>query len=819
MTIRNKLTLNVVIVLLIVGAVAATSIIGMGFIKSKLSYLTERSTPYQMKTMELQRAIQSSAADLSKVSSSRNNDEYSAHRAEAEKSLSDVKTSQQALDRISGDEASGVYSELSKIAEELFETTAERLSAEDSASSANKTITQKLADTSIKLRDLNSKIKAMQNNRSGIFTTSFEGTKLISTELRDIESLKTVVKDIQVAFLELQKAKDRKSVIIARGKAASAVSQSMLNEYLRKQKTLSDDITSLEGKIEEAAKLHLSLLGQMDEDTKKRSEELNKGINEILANSLLQIDQETLTRREEYSLETRKQGNAFEQSNTANSILINNSELLSLGLRADGLAVKLFTNASAEEIEAVEADIRKTFDKIESVKKSLENDLIKLDSKAEIQIFRDVSASLKAVRELLFSEDGVISKVRHKLDMDEKAGQSTVRLEDIVARQSEKGRETVTAAQSEQETAISAVNRVAVFGRMLIIAISICAVVFGIGFGMWVYKSISHPLTNLIRISDDVANGNLKSEISVESSDELGTVQSSMSKMVNNLRDVVGKIMSATENLASSSEELSATAISLEKGSGDQVKLVEQSVTAITQMSQATTDVSMNTSNTAEAARQMKDKAIQGKETTNVTVRELICFMDRFKGSVSKIESLGKKSEEITHIVSLIKGIAEQTNLLALNAAIEAARAGEVGRGFAIVADNVRELAEKTTVAAADIAKNIEGMKTEISESVSYMKSERDNVETVLDNIKNTSAAIDDIVRNVEDVTDMVQRIAAAAEEQSAVSGDVNRNVEDISSVTHELDYSVTGIKSSSEDLSRLAAELNAMAGWFKVQT
>ncbi|MBI5663630.1 MAG: hypothetical protein HZC49_00875, partial [Nitrospirae bacterium] len=312
MTIRNKLTLNVVIVLLIVGAVAATSIIGMGFIKSKLSYLTERSTPYQMKTMELQRAIQSSAVDLIRVSTSGNNDEYRAHRTEAEKSLSDVMTSQQALDKISGGGTSGVYDELSKIASELFETTAERLSAEDSASSANKTITQKLKDTANKLRDLNSKIKAMQNNRSATFTTSFEGTKLISTELRDIESLKVVVKDVQVAFLELQKAKDRKAVIIARGKANSTISQALLNEHLRKDKTLNNDIKLIEGKLEEAAKHHLSLLSQPDDVTKNRSEDLNKEINETLTNSLLHIEQETLTHREKYGLETRKQGNAFE---------------------------------------------------------------------------------------------------------------------------------------------------------------------------------------------------------------------------------------------------------------------------------------------------------------------------------------------------------------------------------------------------------------------------------------------------------------------------------------------------------------------------
>ncbi len=820
MTIKSKLTLNVVVVLVIVGAVVATSVVGMGFIKNKLSYLTEQSTPYQMRTMELQRATQSAVADLIRLSAARNNEDYKKYRSEAEKSLNDVRAVQEALEKLSGGATLEVYHSLNNIGTELFETTEERLKAEYDASDANKTITQKLKDTSNKLNDLNSKIKAIQLNRSTAFTASSEDTKNISAQVRDIELLRAIVKDIQLALLELQKAKDRRALIIARGKINAAISQALLNEHLREEKTeektLHDDIKAIEGKVEEAAKLYLSLLSQPDDDAKNKGEDICREISGKLTDFLLHIEQEILSARENYSVETRKQGGAFEQSNIANSILISNSELVALGLYIEGLTMRLFTLASVNEVDAVASEIKKTFEKIDSLKKSLDGELGKLDVKDEIKIFRGVTESLNSVKGMLFAEDGVIEKLRHKLTMDDKALKATERLEEIVAQQAAKGKETVTAAQSEQEKAIGTVTRMVRYSTTLIGIISVAAVIFGIGFGMWVYKSISKPLTRLIQVSDDVAKGDLTSEITASSNDELGTVQTSMSKMVANLRDMVGKISAATENLASSSEELSATAVSLEKGSNEQVKLVEQSVTAITQMSQATTDVSMNTSNTAEAARQMKDTAIHGKETTTVTVKELIGFMDRFKGSVSRIESLGNKSEEITHIVSLIKGIAEQTNLLALNAAIEAARAGEVGRGFAIVADNVRELAERTTVAAADIAKNVEGMKTEIKESVSYMKSERDNVETVLNNIKNTSTAIDDIVRNVENVTDMVQRIAAAAEEQSAVSGDVNRNVEDISSVTRELDNSVTGIKSSSEYLSRLAVELNSMTGWFK---
>ena len=818
MTIKGKLTLNVVIVLVVVGAVAVTSMVSMGFVKNKLFYLTERSTPYQMKTIELQRSMQGAAASLVKLSASRNLDDYNKNRAEAERSMSDVENSQNAIKALSDNAVIEVYDELEKTAAEMFETIKEKLNAEGDAFAANKTILQKLNDAVSRLKELDSKIKDLHHNRSTTFSASLEDTKGISSKLRDIELLMTGLKDIQLIVNEINNAADRKALIIARGKVNAAVSKALLNEYLRETKAIYNEIKSIEENTDEIAKLRLALIKETDADAKNRFDELNKNLNEKLTSVLLSIEQEALSAREKFGMETRKQGNTFIQANIATNILISNSELVGFGLSIEGLTTRLFTHTSIKELDSVESEITKIYERINPAQDFLEKQLVKLEAKDEMKILQNAKGALSSVRGLLFAQDGVTAKLRRKLNMDEKALLATEKLREMVQQQAEKGRETVTLAQGEQETAIKTVNKMVGFSTKLTVAIGIAAVIFGIGFGIWVYKSISHPLTNLIQISDDVASGNLSSEISAKTRDELGTVQSSMSKMVVNLRDVVGKIMSATENLASSSMELSATAVSLEKGSGEQVKLVEQSVTAITQMSQATTDVSRNTANTAEAAQLMKKAAIQGKETTNVTVRELVSFMDRFRDSVSRIESLGNKSEEITNIVSLIKGIAEQTNLLALNAAIEAARAGEVGRGFAIVADNVRELAERTSSAAADIAHNVVSMKTEIAESVSYMKSERDNVGAVLNNIKNTSTAIDEIVRNVENVTDMVQRIATAAEEQSAVSGEVNRNVEDISSVTRELDNSVTGIKSSSEDLSRLAVELNSMAGWFKVQ-
>ncbi len=817
MTIKTKLTLNVVIALAIVGAVAATSIISTGFVKNKLSYLTERSTPYQIKTVELQRTMQGATSDMIKLSASRNIDEYKTNRARAEQSLSDVENMQKALEALSGSAKIETSYEMKQIATELFRTIEEKLKAEDDAFAANKTIMQKLNDTANKLKALDSKVKNLQLNRSGTFMTALENTKSISAKLKNIQLIMTPLKDMQLIVSEIRHTQDRKTVIIAQGKFNTAKSNAYLNEYLKESKTLYDDVTFIEENIDELAKLKLSLLKQTDSDAQNRFDELSRSLSEKLSSVLLAVEQEILSTNERYGTETRKQENAFTQTNIATNILVSNSELLALGLSIEGLTTKLFTLISAKEVDSVEAEIKRIYEKIDSAQKSLEKELTKLEAKEEMKILQGVKEALNSVRGLLFAQDGVISKLRHKLNMDEKALQAGGKLREIVQRQSEKSKETVTIAQGEQEKAVRTLNNIARFSTSLIVIISLGAFMFASAFGTWMYRSISKPLNHLIGVSDDIAHGNLKSEASTQSDDEVGTVRSSMQKMVTNLRDIVGKITTATISLASNSEELSATAASLEKGSQEQALQVDQSAAAMTEMSQTITDIAKNASDTADAARKMKETAIHGKEAIDTTVSELNKFAEKFKNSASKVESLGNKSTEITDIVTLIKEIADQTNLLALNAAIEAAKAGEQGRGFAVVADNVRLLAEKTALATQNIANNVKTMETEIIESVNFMKEERNNIGKILDNIKNTLGAIDEIVRYVEHVTDMVQRIAVATDEQSTASESVSHNMENISSVTKQLSNSISEIKNSSGDLSHLAAELKSTAGWFRV--
>ncbi|KAF0217908.1 MAG: methyl-accepting chemotaxis [Geobacteraceae bacterium] len=816
MTIKFKLALNVIIVIIIIAAVAVTSVIGMGFIKSRLKYLTERSTPFQIRTVEFQRATQAATADLIKINAARTRDEFTAYRQEAEKSLGATKDSQDALSALSEENTINTYSELSSTATELFDITNNRLRSDEEALAAKKAITQKLSEADARLKELDRKIKGLQASSATSYSKSMDDMKSVSQRVRNIEALKLTLKDFQLGFMEISKTQSKKGVLIAQGKCNSALNKAQQNEFLKGVPSIAADVTTLSSKLPEFIKLQNAVVGQANADTAARDSIMGE-ITEKLNVVVLAVEQEASMAGDHFSVETGRQGAFFGKSTTATALLSGNSELVSLGLSVESLVTRLFTISSKKDVDAGQNQIEQVYGRINGVRGRLAGMLSNLKSQQEMRMLQGAVGSLNTIRGLLFAKDGVFAKIRNKLEMEEKALQATAKLREIVLKQAEAGQKTVVVAQGDQEKAIASVNKMVRFSTSLIVAIAIGAVIFGIAFGTWVYRSIAKPLNQLQKVSHDVANGDLASKISSVSTDEVGKVQSSMATMVTNLREMVGKIKSATDSLASSSEELSTTAVALERGTEEQTSRIEQSATAMTQMSQTTIEVARNSSDTSDAAGKMKQIAEQGKDTMHITMDELNKFAVTVKESASKVESLGQQSEEINNVVTLIKDIADQTNLLALNAAIEAARAGEQGRGFAVVADEVRALAEKTTIATDEIAHTVKTMQTSVAQSVNFMKDERESVGKVLEHVNQTLTAIDEIVNYVGQVTDMVQRTAVAAEQQSSSTEEVSHNMDNIAAIARELKNSFAGIKHSSEGLSRLALELNTMVAWFKV--
>lgn len=817
MTIKSKLMLNILILLAIVITLVTTSIFGMRFISGKLAYLTQKSTPYQMRTLEFQREIQGATASLAKVSTALGMQELQSFKTEAEKAIAEVKQAQEQLEVLSGGVALGTHEELQTVANELYGIIANKLQSQDEAEKASVGLTKRMDESTQRLRELDQKIRALQGHRTGAFSAALDESGRITTRLRGVETTRLQLKDLQLGFYEIQNAQKRPTLLIARGKVNAAVNKLLQNEYIKNSKGALTDVKWLAERMDETQKLQGSWLSQKDDESKGKVDSAVKEINEKLSSLSLSVEQEALLSSERYTTESTKQGAMFGQSNQANTVLVGTSELVSLGMDIEASAVQLFTLKSAAEIDKAIPAIRTKFAKAAQTAAGLEKNLAKLGVKDEVRLLRSAAGALSGVQSTLFSETGIVATLKKRFEMEQKATQTAQKLREIVIKQAEKGKETVSTARGEQEKAIASVNKMVKTSIMLLIGISVCAAIAGLSIGGWVFKSVSSPLSQLIMVSDHVAGGDLK-EVQLRSTqDEFGKVLSSMGTMVTNLRDMVGRITGTTRSIADSSNDLANTATTLERCSQNQSQQIEQSVTAMTEMTQTIQDVSQNALSTADAAGRMKSLAVNGQDALNRTSQELFNFAEVVRESVQSVEALGQRSDAINAIVDIIKDIADQTNLLALNASIEAARAGDMGRGFAVVADNVRQLAHRTTESAQEISETVKGMQTEVAASVTTMQRERRAIEGIVGHLEETQRSMGEIVTNVEQVFDMVQTIATSTEEQSATAEEVNRSMQAIHTVTSQLTQSVDQINSAANGFASLANELKQMVNWFKL--
>lgn len=816
MKIKTKLIANMVIGAVAVWSIVITSIFGMTFIKGKLSYLTQKSTPYQMRTIEFQKELQGAITDLVKVNAARDMKEYQQFRSEAEKSLANVKVSQQALEEMANSKFE-TYDELAKVSQELFDIEANKIKSEVAASEASKKVSLRLKESSTRLKELDKRIRTLQMGRASSFTTSLRDTSQYSGKLRSVEELRNLIKDLQMIMLEMQGAQKSTSVLIAKGKLNAVNGKIAKNEYQLNNEQIGTDCKSITSKIEEFAKLQGAALSQKTDEAKEKASASGRDAAEKV-NALYQtMEQEAMLANEKFGIESGKQGSIYSQSNAANSILVSNSELVSLGMSLEGASNKLFTLESIAEIDKMVPEINATFAKINDLTKQLNSSLGKLGVKEEIKILNNVQASLGGIRSELFAENGIVSTLKIHLTTIDQAIKISEKLRQLVVKQGEKGKETVSAAKGDQEKAIASVNKMVTTNTILLIIIGSVAAVVGTFFGIWGFRSVIKPLHQLIEVAESVADGNLNIGNINKGNDEFGQVQGAMEKMVHNLRDMVGRISDTTTTVASSSEELASTASELERNSHSQSNDIETTVTAMTEMVQTIQDVSANAMSTSDSAGRMKQIALDGQKALDSTSKELFAFADIVRQSAEKTESLGAKSEAINEIVSIIKDIADQTNLLALNASIEAARAGDMGRGFAVVADSVRQLAHRTIESSDEIGRTVRDMHNEVEASVQIMAKEREAIDGIISHVDATLKSMGDIVHHVEEVFGMVQTIATATEEQSATAEDVNHTMNDISDVTRQLTISVNEIKSTSENFANLAGDLQKMVGWFKL--
>jgi methyl-accepting chemotaxis protein len=350
-----------------------------------------------------------------------------------------------------------------------------------------------------------------------------------------------------------------------------------------------------------------------------------------------------------------------------------------------------------------------------------------------------------------------------------------------------------------------------------VIAVAVFAVLLTVLLAWLLTKSIVNPLARAVRAAQEIAEGNLTRPIAVDGNDEPARLLEALVTMQKNLRQTIELISGSSTQLASAAEELSAVTEESSRGLQRQNDEIEQAATAVNEMTAAVEEVARNAVSTSEASKQSNDTAKQGRDRVVDTVKSIQSMASEIQATSGLVQGLAEQGRDIGKVLDVIRSIAEQTNLLALNAAIEAARAGEAGRGFAVVADEVRALAHRTAQSTQEIEQMVAGIQTRTGEAVQSMVKNTDRTHNTLGLASAAGDALELITEAISQINERNLVIASASEEQAQVSREVDRNLVNIRDLATQSAAGANQTSAASHELSRLAVDLNTLVTRFVI--
>ncbi len=355
--------------------------------------------------------------------------------------------------------------------------------------------------------------------------------------------------------------------------------------------------------------------------------------------------------------------------------------------------------------------------------------------------------------------------------------------------------------------------------RVLILqlAVAFAASLLTLVIGIFTARGIIARLADFSGVIGRVADNDLTARCDARERDEIGAMGTRFNQMIEAMCGMISTILQSAHQLAAASTQMRATAEQIATASEEVAGQTHGVATAGEKMSNTSNDIARNCCMAADVSRQSMQSATSGAQVVNETISGMSIIAERVRRASGSIEALGSRSEQIGAIIGTIEDIADQTNLLALNAAIEAARAGEQGRGFAVVADEVRALAERTTKATHEIGEMIKAIQSETREAVKIMEEGVAEVEKGAVSSRKSGQALEDILARINEVSMQINQIATAAEEQFATTSEVAFNIQQITEVVHQTARGAGETSSAAAQLAGQATDLQALVSRFRL--
>jgi methyl-accepting chemotaxis protein len=431
----------------------------------------------------------------------------------------------------------------------------------------------------------------------------------------------------------------------------------------------------------------------------------------------------------------------------------------------------------------------------------------------EAALYKQFSATLdsymQAQREMLdLSRQNKVDEMRTLINTRIKDGTDLMgeQLNRLVQYNTDGAKAAGVIAESNYNTAVNG-----------IIVVSVVAALMTVLLAWLLTRSIVTPLNRAVQAAETIAGGNLSKAIEVDGKDEPARLLGALATMQGNLRKTIEQIAGSATQLGAAAEELSAVTEEASRGMQQQNNEIEQAATAVNEMTAAVEEVARNAVSTSEASNQSTQAAREGRDRVVETVDAIQTMTHDVQNTSLMIEGLAAQGRDIGKVLDVIRAIAEQTNLLALNAAIEAARAGEAGRGFAVVADEVRALAHRTAQSTQEIEKMVAGIQNGTGEAVSSMQQSNQRTQSTLEMARAAGVALEQITQSIHLINERNLVIASASEEQAQVSREVDRNLVNIRDLATQSAAGANQTSAATHELSRLAVDLNAMVARFVI--
>ena len=479
-------------------------------------------------------------------------------------------------------------------------------------------------------------------------------------------------------------------------------------------------------------------------------------------------------------------------------------------LRMRILSFRVLVNREPAALQEAQTRIGVLVDKLRSAQASY----AALPAGAEeAQLYKTFTATLdnymQAQTQMLeLSRQNKLDEMRSLINTRIKGGtdQMGEQLNKLVALNTADAKGASAIAGANYDSAITGIVVVAVIAALLTVLLA------------WLLtRSIVTPLNRAVLAAQTIAEGNLSKVIDVDGKDEPARLLGALATMQASLRKTIEQIAGSATQLGTAAEELSAVTQDASRGLQQQNDEIEQAATAVNEMTAAVEEVARNAVSTSEASNQSTQAAREGRDRVVETVDAIQTMTHDVHNTSLMIEGLATQGRDIGKVLDVIRAIAEQTNLLALNAAIEAARAGEAGRGFAVVADEVRALAHRTAQSTQEIEKMVAGIQNGTGEAVASMQQSNQRTQSTLELARAAGVALEQITESIHLINERNLVIASASEEQAQVSREVDRNLVNIRDLATQSAAGANQTSTATHELSRLAVDLNALVARFVI--